>query len=279
MGALLALASSIMWGAGDFVGGMTSRRRPALAVYLGSQVFGFLGLVVAATLTGAWGTAPAYWPWAISGSIAGVIGMFAFYRALAIGPMGIVSPLVALAVVIPVGFGLINGETPSSLQGLGILAAIVGVLLASGPELSGAESAKPLGYSAVALVFFGVMFVTIAEGSKTSPLMTMTGMRATSMLLIIVAIIVFRSKGGITPRDWPVLAFVGLLDAAANVTFGVATTLGLLSTTAVLGSLYPVVTAILAAVVLKERLRPIQYVGVAVTMLGVFLVSAGAEAN
>ena len=262
MGALLALASSLMWGAGDFVGGMTSRRRPALAVYLGSQVFGFLGLIVAASITGSWGTAPAYVPWAIAGSIAGVIGM--------------VSPLVALAVVIPVTFGLLTGETSSSLQGLGILAAIVGVLLASGPELSGAESSKPLGYAAVALVFFGVMFITIAEGSKTSALMTMTGMRATSMVLILVAVLVFRSKGGITPRDWPVLAFVGLLDAAANVTFGVATTLGLLSTTAVLGSLYPVVTAILAAVVLKERLRPVQYAGVVVTMLGVFLVSAGA---
>ncbi|NQW72952.1 MAG: DMT family transporter [Actinobacteria bacterium] len=276
MGALLALASSIMWGAGDFVGGMTSRRRPALAVYLGSQVFGFLGLIVAATMTGVWGTAPTYVPWAIAGSIAGVIGMYAFYQALSIGPMGIVSPLVALAVVIPVTFGLITGETPSSMQGLGILAAIVGVLLASGPELSGAESGKPLGYAAVALVFFGVMFITIAEGSKTSALMTMTGMRAMSMVLILVAVLVFRSKGGITPRDWPVLAFIGLLDAAANVTFGVATTLDLLSTTAVLGSLYPVVTAILAAVVLKERLRPVQYAGVVVTMLGVFLVSAGA---
>jgi drug/metabolite transporter (DMT)-like permease len=95
------------------------------------------------------------------------------------------------------------------------------------------------------------------------------------MVLVVIAVLVFRSKGGLTPRDLPVLAFVGLLDAAANVTYGVATTLGLLSTTAVLGSLYPVVTAILAAVVLKERLRPVQYAGVCVTMLGVVLVSAG----
>ncbi|MSW43637.1 MAG: EamA family transporter, partial [Actinobacteria bacterium] len=106
MGALLALASSIMWGTSDFLGGQMSRRRPALAVYLGAQVFGFLGLISAAAVTGAWGTSPGYWPWAIAGSLAGVVGMYSFYQALALGPMGIVSPLVALAVVIPVGFAL-----------------------------------------------------------------------------------------------------------------------------------------------------------------------------
>jgi drug/metabolite transporter (DMT)-like permease len=276
VGALLALASSIMWGTSDFLGGQMSRRRPALAVYLGAQVFGFLGLISAAAVTGAWGTSPGYWPWAIAGSLAGVVGMYSFYQALALGPMGIVSPLVALAVVIPVGFALLMlGETPTGLQIAGILTAITGVLLASGPELTGAESVKPLVYSAVALVFFGIMFITIAEGSRTSALMTMTGMRATSMVLIVIALLVFRSAGGITVRDLPVLAVVGLVDAAANVTYGVATTMGMLSTTAVLGSLYPVATALLAAIILKERLRPVQYAGVAVTMLGVVLVSSG----
>jgi drug/metabolite transporter (DMT)-like permease len=202
--------------------------------------------------------------------------MYSFYQALALGPMGIVSPLVALAVVIPVGFALLLlGEKPTSLQVIGIIAAITGVLLASGPELTGAESLKPLIYSAVALVFFGVMFITIAEGSKTSALMTMTGMRATSLVFIVIALLMFRTAGGITVRDLPALAVIGLVDAAANVTYGVATTIGMLSTTAVLGSLYPVATAILAAVILKERLRPVQYAGVAVTMLGVVFVSTG----
>ena len=265
-----------MWGTSDFLGGQMSRRRHALAVYLGAQVFGFIGLITAAAATDALGTPPGYWPWAIAGSLAGVVGMYAFYRALALGPMGIVSPLVALAVVIPVGFGLLLlGETPTTLQVVGIVAAITGVLLASGPELSGAESMKPLVYSAVALVFFGIMFITIAQGSRTSALMTMTGMRATSLVLIVIALLVFRSAGGITARDLPVLAVIGLVDAAANVMYGVATTMDMLSTTAVLGSLYPVATALLAAVILKERLLPVQYAGVAVTMLGVVLVSAG----
>lgn len=276
MGAVLALMSSIMWGTSDFMGGKMSRRRPALAVYLGAQAFGFLGLITAAVVTGALSTSPGYWPWAIAGSIAGVVGMYSFYQALALGPMGIVSPLVALAVVIPVGFALLLlGEKPTTLQVIGIVAAITGVLLASGPELTGAESLKPLIYSAVALVFFGVMFITIAEGSKTSALMTMTGMRATSLVFIVIALLMFRTAGGITVRDLPALAVIGLVDAAANVTYGVATTMGMLSTTAVLGSLYPVATAILAAVILKERLRPVQYAGVAVTMLGVVLVSTG----
>ncbi len=264
-----------MWGSADFLGGLTSRRLPALAVYMGSQVFGFIALAIAATVSGSWGAAPGYWPWAIAGSLAGLIGMYAFYRALALGPMGIISPLVALAVVIPVTYGLLRGEAPTSIQILGILAAIIGVLLASGPELGGAESARPLVFAGIALVFFGVMFITIAEGSAVNAVMTMTGMRATSMVMLVVILAFSRSVGGVTSRDLPVLAAIGVVDAAANVIYGVATTMGMLSTTAVLGSLYPVVTALLAALVIKERLRAVQYVGVAVAMLGVVLLSAG----
>ena len=264
-----------MWGTADFFGGLTSRRLPALAVYGWSQLFGLFALVMAVIITGSWQSSMGYLPWSIAGSLAGIVGMYSFYRALAIGPMGIVSPLVALSVVIPVGFGLLRGELPTSIQILGILIAVVGVLLASGPELGGSGSMRPLAYSAVALICFGIMFVTISEGSKVNALMTMTGMRATSMVLFAAIIIVARNVGGVTARDLPVLAAIGLLDAAANVTFGVASTMGLLSTTSVLGSLYPVVTALLAAIVLHERLKLVQYVGVGAAMVGVVLLSAG----
>lgn len=276
MAALLALVSSLMWGTADFLGGLTSRRLPVLAVYGVSQFVGFLVLVVAATAVGAWGADPGFWPWAIASSLLGMGGMLAFYAALSIGPMGIVSPLVSLSVIVPVAVGLLRGQVPGGVQILGILAALIGILLASGPELSGAESARPLMLAGGAALAFGGMYVTMAEGSAHDPLMTMTGMRITTVAVFLVILAVARTLGGVRPRDLVPLGAVGVFDAGANVTFGFATTLGLLATTSVLGSLYPVVTAILAAVVLRERLRAVQYAGVTVAILGVVLISAGA---
>lgn len=275
MAALLAVLSSLMWGTADFLGGSVSRRMPALAVYGLSQAVGFVALVTVATATGAWGAPPGYWPWAIASSLLGLVGMLAFYSALSIGPMGIVSPLVALSVIVPVAFGLLVGEVPTALQILGILAAVIGILLASGPELSGAESARPLILAGIAAIAFGGMYVTMAKGSEVDALMTMTGMRVTTVVVFAGILLVARTLGGPTRRDILPLVVIGLFDAGANVAFGVATTMGLLSTTSVLGSLYPVVTAILAAVFLHERLRAVQYVGVAVAMTGVVLISAG----
>ncbi len=276
MAALLALASSLMWGTADFLGGKTSRRLPPLAVYGLSQTVGFAFLIVAATLTSSWGADSRYWPWAILSSLLGMVGMLAFYAALAIGPMGIVSPLVSLSVLVPVTVALLGGEVPGSIQVLGIIAAVVGILLASGPELSGAETARPLVLAGVAALCFGGMFVTMAKGSEYSPLMTMTGMRVTTMVLFAVVLLRVRSLGGARPSDALPLAVVGIFDAGANVAYGIATTMGLLATTSVLGSLYPVVTALLAAIFLHERLRWVQYVGVAVAMTGVILISATA---
>ena len=275
MAALLAISSSLMWGTADFLGGFTSRRIPALAVYGLSQAVGFVVLVLAATVTSSWGADPAFWPWAIASSVLGMVGMLAFYSALSIGPMGIVSPLVALSVLVPVSYGLIRGEIPAGVQILGILAAVIGILLASGPELSGAESAKPLILAGVAALGFGGMYLTMAEGSSYSPLMTMTGMRVTTVILFVVILAKARTLGGATRADALPLIAIGIFDAAANVAYGVATTMGLLATTAVLGSLYPVVTAVLAAIFLHERLRAVQYAGVAVAMVGVVMISAG----
>lgn len=275
MPALLALASSVMWGAADFIGGSTSRRRPAIAVYGLSQVVGLVALAMAATVSGSWADDARYWPWAIASAVLGIVGMVAFYRALALGPMGIVSPLVSLSVAVPLAVGLISGELPTGVQAAGIVIAVIGILLASGPELTGAESARPLMLAALAAVAFGGMYVFMAEGSAYSPVMTMTAMRITAVVLLALVLMRVRTLGGVTRRDMVPISAIGLLDASANVAFGIATTLGLLATVSVLGSLYPVVTAVLAALLLHERLRPVQYAGVAAAILGVVLIAAG----
>ena len=276
MAAVLALLSSLMWGTSDFLGGVTSRRLPAVAVYGLSQCVGFVILVTRATASGGWGVDPSYWPWAAASSVLGLVGMLCFYSALAIGPMGLVSPLVSLSVIVPVAVALLGGEIPTALQTLGIIAAIGGILLASGPELSGAESMRPLLLALVAMLCFGGMFVTMAHGSAVDPLMTMTGMRVVTVGIFAVIAVVARSLGSPTKADVLPLVGIGVFDALANVLFGFATTMGFLATTSVLASLYPVVTAVLAAIVLRERLRAVQYVGVGVAMLGVVLISASA---
>lgn len=275
MAALLSLISALMWGTADFLGGVTARRRSAVAIYLGSQAFGFALLLTVALIRGDWHSPMGYFWWGVGLGFTGLISMISFYRALALGPMGLVSPLVAVAVVIPVIVGFASGEIPSAMEIAGIVVAFVGVLLASGPELTGAESMKPLLYTGVAAAGFGLLYVGMAKGSETSPTMTMLTYRATSMVILLIALLVVRGTGGVTKADIPVIAAIGILDASANLLFGIASTLGMLSTTSVISSLYPVATAVLAAIFLRERLRPIQYAGVTIAMVGVVLLSAG----
>jgi drug/metabolite transporter (DMT)-like permease len=191
--------------------------------------------------------------------------------------MGVVSPIAALGVVVPVVVGLARGERPAVLQLVGILVAVAGVVLASGPELSGRAGARPLVLAAVAAVGFGLALLFIAEGSRTSTVMTLVTMRATSVTLMAVALAVLarRTAVGVPARLVPVLVLVGLADVAANLTFGLASTRGLVSVVAVLGSLYPVVTVLLALVLHGERLAPVQVVGVAGALGGVTMIAAG----
>jgi drug/metabolite transporter (DMT)-like permease len=189
--------------------------------------------------------------------------------------MGVVSPIAALGAVVPVLIGVAGGERPSAVQLAGIALALAGAAAASGPELRGAAGARPVALAVVAGVGFGLALVLIGAGSRTSALMTLTGMRATSVAIFLGAALVLRTVGGLRPADAGPLAAVGLADAGANLTFGIASTTGLLSVTAVLGSLYPVVTVLLARGVLHERLRGVQQAGVAVALTGVVLISTG----
>jgi drug/metabolite transporter (DMT)-like permease len=267
--------ASLLWGTADFLGGVLSRKYRPIAVYGWAQIFGGSALVGYALITGAWRADLAYLPWAIATGVVGLVAMVLFYTALSTGPMGIVSPLVAVSVVIPLGYGLILGEVPAPLQILGIVFAIVGILLASGPELGAGGSPRPLLLAAGSAAAFGAFVIFLDLGSQTSAVMTVTVSRVV-VVIIMVAIAAFaRSTGGIRGRDLGIVGAVGILEAASNVMFAVAITLDMLATTAVLGSLYPVATAVLAAIFLHERLKPVQYVGVVAAMCGVVLIAAG----
>ena len=154
-----------------------------------------------------------------------------------------------------------------------IAAALLGGFLASGPEVSQGLPLKPVLLSLSAAFFFGFALVFMAIGSQSSALMTMTMMRTTTLLIGIGIFMKFRHVGGLGKPELPILIFIGVADFAANLLLGVATTKGLVSLAMVLGSLYPIATALLAYKFLHERLHKVQYVGIAFAVVGVALIS------
>lgn len=278
MPAFLALLSSLIWGTSDFLGGTATRRIPGPVVVGLSQLVALLALAPIAVLVGGDGTS--YVVPGIAAGMVGCVSLAAFYRALATGTMGVVAPIASLGVVVPVVVGLARGEAPGTLQVAGIVAAVVGVVLASGPELSGAAGARPLLLSAMSALGFGTALVLVAQGSRgggvVRVLLVLTVMRISSVLLLTVLLVLTRSwRLPVSGRDMPVLAAIGLGDVLANAAYGVASQGGLLSVVAVLGSVYPVMTVLLARQLLHERLRPIQLAGVGTALAGVVLLAAG----
>ncbi|GAA4353622.1 DMT family transporter [Angustibacter luteus] len=275
MAVLLALLSSVMWGSSDFLGGLRSRIRPAMAVVGGSQLCGLIAIALVALVTGAWHGDAGWVGWAVAAGLSGTGGLVCFYAALAAGTMGVVSPIAALGAVVPVIIGIVSGERPSALSVTGLVVALLGAVLASGPELRGGAGARPVGLAALAGVGFGLALVFIERGARFDSVMTLTGMRVTSVAVFAVVAISLRSIGGLRPSDVVPLAVVGLGDVGANLLYALATQRGLLSITAVVGSLYPVVTVLLARFVLHERLARIQQIGVGAALVGVALVALG----
>ena len=279
--ALLALLSSVLWGVSDFLGGTSSRRLPVPTVLGVSQLTALVLLLVLAAASGAFDTATGYVLPAAAAGATGVVALGMFYRALAIGTMGVVAPVAALGVAVPVAAGVLNGEHPSALQAVGIAVAVVGVVLASGPELSGEGrgGALALVLALGAALGFGAVLVLVAQASDGDDpgavVMTLIAMRVTSVTLLAVVALARRQPPAVRRTDLPVLGVIGAADAGANAFYAVASRSALVSVTAVLASLYPVVTALLAYRVHGERLRHVQVVGVAVTLVGVALLAGG----
>lgn len=279
MSAILALLSSLLWGAADFLGGNLTKKYKAVAVTAASQSFGLLIGILVILFTSSW-QAPTF-DWAgyvIPGVLAGMmgfIGLVAFYAGLASGRMGVVSPISALSVLIPLTIAIISGEKPTSLQFAGMAVALIGGFCATGPELKGGSSIRPIVYAVIAAFSFGVAVTFIARGSQVSPIMTMTTMRSTTFVFAILLFIRFRTVGGFKKNDIAILFAIGAADFFGNLLLGIATTKGLISLAVVLGSLFPIVTSILAFKFLQERLHRIQYVGIVLAIIGIALISLG----
>jgi len=273
--AVLALLSAVVWGASDFVAGVLSRSLRPVVVVAWSQLIALALLTAIVLVQGLPLHGYAGWaPCAALAGMAGALGLLSFYAALSTGTMGVVAPIAAVGAAIPVLLGVLTGEQPSPVAWAGIAVALLGVILASGPELQQGLGARPVLLAAVAAIGFGVALFALDRGARISLVHTLWGMRLTSGVGFLALAVVARSLGGVTVRQVPILVAVGTSDLLANALFGMASSSGLVSIAAVLGSLYPVVTIVLARYVLHERLRPVQVLGSALAMAGVVLIAA-----
>ncbi|GGS12693.1 membrane protein [Streptomyces aureoverticillatus] len=288
MTALFALATSLMWGLADFGGGLLTRRFPALTVVVASQCVAVVVLGAIVVATGGWTEwGPQLW-FAVGAGLVGPVAMLAFYKALALGPMGVVSPLGSLGVAVPVGVGLFLGERPGLPQFAGIAVAVAGIVLAGGPELRGAPVQRQAVLLTLLAAFgFGAVMALIAEASTTVTglFLALFVQRVTNVVAGGTALYVSVRRGTAALPEgagmraiWsslPALAFVGLADVAANGTYAIAAQRGPVIVAAVLASLYPVVTALAARGVLKERLRGVQAAGAGLALVGTVLLATG----
>ena len=279
LSSFLALFSSLLWGTADFFGGNLTKKYKAVAVTAVSQSFGLLFGILVILFTSSWLAPNLSWNgYVIPGVLAGVMGfggLTAFYAGLATGRMGVVSPISSLSVLLPLFFALvIKGDRLSTTVTIGVIAAVLGGFLASGPEVTQGLPLKPVLLAIGAAIGFGTALTFMAIGSQESSLMTMVTMRTTTLLVSAGLFIQRGNLGGVKAKDIPLLAAIGIADFSANLLLGVATTKGLVSIAMVLGSLYPIATAVLAYLFLKERLHKVQYLGVVLAVAGVALISA-----
>jgi drug/metabolite transporter (DMT)-like permease len=276
---LLALGAAVSWGISDFVGGLLTRRLAMAPVLLLSQAIGFSMLLVIAGLRGPPVVDIRAIGFAMAASAAGLVGIAALYRGMAVGVVSIVAPISATGAALPVLFGVVmRGERATLVQAIGIGLALIGIVLASRATHDTSEAhrqtvVRGVGLAILAALGFGVFFILLHEASGVDVLWVSAIQRLTGVGIVGLLALVMRASVSIPPSRVPGVFVVGVLDTSANVLYAAASTTGLVSVAAVLASLFPVMTVILARVVLHERLTRTQTTGVLSALLGVALIA------
>jgi len=270
----LGLACAVCWGASDFSGGLASKRSSALSIVVLSQSMGLAALVVVLIVMRE--------PLPPSrdlllGAVAGVgggVGLVAFYRALADGHMGLIAPLSALIgalVPIPVAILLQGWPGPLTLIGIVLALAAVWLVSSSGDEvkLSLADLRLPL----VAGLSFGAFFIFMSRATGTALLWPLLAARTASVTLLGALALARGELRRPASGSWPLIALAGILDTGANALYALSARAGRLDVAAVLGSLYPGGTVVLAWIILHERLNRWQMVGVAAIVAATIMIA------
>jgi drug/metabolite transporter (DMT)-like permease len=283
MFAILALASAALYGAADFIGGLTSRRADTTVVVVVSQGAGLLLVAVLLPLLGTPVPGRADWIWGSLAGLTGGVGVALLYRALAIGVMSVVAPTTAVcAVAVPVAIAVALGERPGAQAITGILLAIVAIALVSQQESPGTvESSPARGRSGVGLalasgVAIGLFLFALARTSAAAGLWPLLAARLVSVTLIAALALVSRRSFAMPSSVMATSIGCGIVDMLANLLYLLASREGPLTLVVTLSSLYPASTVILAWVGLGERLKPTQWVGVLCALVAIVMIVSAA---
>ena len=270
----LALGASLTWGFADFFGPLKGRVFGALRVLVYVQVG---GLAVIALIVAVRGKGPADVGalFAIPAAVSGTFGLYAYYRGVAVGAISIVAPIAGISAVIPVVFGIATGDHASPWQWAGMAAALTGVFLAAREPGSSSRVAAGVGLALLAAIGFGAYFPLMHTAGNADFSWASLIFRMTSAAVILCVVAIRRPSLRVPAMQVPVLALIGIGDMFGNLLFAAASTSGLVSITSVLASLYPIVTVVLARILLKERVARSQEGGIVLTLAGVALISAG----
>jgi drug/metabolite transporter (DMT)-like permease len=274
----LALIACLNWGISGFLAGMKSRVMPVLTLLLFSSMAGVGMFLISVGVRGVQLPRDPSLLYAVLGGAVGCGGLYCFYRGLAVGSISIVVPVSALCVMLPVLTGLAFGEVLHPLQGLGMVVAVGGGVMVS-LEKNTAASKKRIAAGILpalgAALGFGAFFVVMDLAAAADPLWAAMVSRSSFLLFLLPAVLLKRPCLKIKTTHLPAVFTIGILDGTAALAYTTATTKGLLSLVSVISSLYPAVSVILAAFILKERLRGLQFFGVVLAIVGVALISAG----
>ena len=271
---IFGLAASLFWGSGDFSGGLASRRANASGVVTAAYAVGFVLLVALALIWKEPFPSPIDIAWGGLAGLAGAIGLVSFYSALSIGRMGIAAPVSAvLTAAIPVLFSAFTQGMPSLLQLGGFVLALLAIGLISRPERARGRP-EGIGLALLAGCGFGCFFILISRVSHTAVFWPLAVARLSSVLLLLVMMLVRQRQGLPKMTVAPLVLLAGVLDAIGNAFFVLATHSGRLDVAAILSSLYPAATVLLAALVLRERVTRIQAIGILLALVAVPLISA-----
>jgi len=260
------------------MGGLQSRRMHVLGVVLISQSVGLLLALALLPVLSDHGLSTGELATAAAAGAAGAVGLIGFYSAMSIGAMSLVAPIAAMGIVVPVLVGLLRGDDPGALQLAGLTVAVVSIVLVSREEGTERPEAThlPIALAGLAALGFGTFLTLISTTAHADAAWTVALVRVGGVAVILLALLATRPTLGVPRSALPVLALIGFFDVGANALYAVATTKGLLPVVAVAGSLYPAVTILLAYVLLGERLAALQRIGVAMALVGVMMIAAGA---
>lgn len=265
----------------DFTGGVLSRRLGALLILAGQQAAGLVIVAVVVVAVAEPLPESRYVVLALLAGATGALGLALFYRALAVGTMSIVAPISASGVIIPVIVGVATGDRPGTLQAAGLAVTVAGVLRASREASETDAHARGQSRRAILLALGAAValgaFFTLSDGAADGSVLWLVLIGRAVAVVLLGAVLAAARRRLSRPgrRDAGAIVLVGALDLLATGLYGVANTEGLLTIVAVVGSLYPVTTVLLARVVLRERLRPTQAAGVALAFTGVAAVAGG----